>query len=234
LYVTPSSLSSIFLTKYNLRQLLDSLSKNKQESRGIGESSDTTDLAKQRKEYYRTTMDNIYTPIKALNTYSFDWKIKVRVIKKFDKREWKNARASGSILNVHLVDSEGTQISATFFNQAADIFDPEIHENRVYLMANGHVKQANKKYSLLNNDFSINFDRNAEIVEVEDDETIKDKAFDFRLIKDIQDFPENSIVDFIGIVHHVGPINDIYLKNGSTKQRRMLLVTDDSKYMITL
>ena len=33
-----------------------------------------------------------YTPIKSLNTFLFDWKIKVRVTKKCEKKTWKNAR----------------------------------------------------------------------------------------------------------------------------------------------
>ena len=31
-----------------------------------------------------------YTPIKSLNTFLFDWKIKARVTKKHQKKAWKN------------------------------------------------------------------------------------------------------------------------------------------------
>lgn len=33
-----------------------------------------------------------YTPIKSLNTFLFDWKIKARVTKKHNKKTWKNTR----------------------------------------------------------------------------------------------------------------------------------------------
>ena len=33
-----------------------------------------------------------YTPIKSLNTFLFDWKIKARVTKKHNKKTWKNNR----------------------------------------------------------------------------------------------------------------------------------------------
>ena len=33
-----------------------------------------------------------YTPIKSLNTFLFDWKIKARVTKKHQKKTWKNSR----------------------------------------------------------------------------------------------------------------------------------------------
>ena len=57
-----------------------------------------------------------YTPIKSLNTFLFDWKIKARVTKKHNKKTWKNNRGQGTLLNVELIDNQGTQIQATFFN----------------------------------------------------------------------------------------------------------------------
>ena len=46
-----------------------------------------------------------YTPIKSLNTFLFDWKIKARVTKKHNKKTWKNNRGQGTLLNVELIDS---------------------------------------------------------------------------------------------------------------------------------
>jgi ssDNA-binding replication factor A large subunit len=52
--------------------------------------------------------DVYYTPIKTLNTFNFDWKIKARVTKKHPKRPWKNAKTEGSVFNIELMDNEGT------------------------------------------------------------------------------------------------------------------------------
>lgn len=60
-----------------------------------------------------------YTPIKSLNTFLHDWKIKARVTKKHQMRFYKNARGDGSILNIELIDNQGTQIQGTFFNEQA-------------------------------------------------------------------------------------------------------------------
>jgi hypothetical protein len=59
---------------------------------------------------------SLYTPIKSLNTFLFDWKIKGRVTKKQAKKSWKNAKGTGTLLNIELIDHQGTQIQATFFN----------------------------------------------------------------------------------------------------------------------
>ena len=58
-----------------------------------------------------------YMPIKALNQFSNDWKIKARVVKKGELRNWKNARGEGQLFNVDLIDREGTLIQATGFGE---------------------------------------------------------------------------------------------------------------------
>lgn len=68
----------------------------------------------------RSSLSDYYTPIKCLNQLQTDWKIKARVTKKYDMREWKNAKGNGYILNIELMDKDGTLIQATFFNDAAE------------------------------------------------------------------------------------------------------------------
>jgi hypothetical protein len=98
-----------------------------------------------------------YTPIKVLNTYTHDWKIKVRVLKK-SKRSWSNMKGSGLVMTVDLVDSEGTQIQGTFFNDAVLKFDNVMEENHVYTMTNGIVKSSNRRFTSIQNQFCINFE----------------------------------------------------------------------------
>jgi hypothetical protein len=52
--------------------------------------------------------DQSFTPIKSLNTFLFDWKIKARVTKKHAKKSWKNSRSEGTLLNIELIDKEGS------------------------------------------------------------------------------------------------------------------------------
>ena len=107
--------------------------------------------------------DTQYTPIKSLNTFNFDWKIKARITKKHQKKPWKNAKGAGCLLNVELIDSFGTQIVATFFNDVAERWDEGLKEGGVYLFSNGSVKIANQKYTSVKNDYCIVFDRNSDI-----------------------------------------------------------------------
>jgi replication factor A1 len=128
----------------------------------------------------------MYMPIKALNTFTRDWKIQARVSQKGEKRVTKNG---GSLLKINFIDMYGTKIEAAFFDEAADHFDKKISEGKVYLVSNGTVKMANKKFTSIKNDFCLIFEKNAQIIETEDDGSIAslDSAFDFNTIKSLEE-----------------------------------------------
>ena len=66
----------------------------------------------------------------------------------------------------------------------------------------------------------IVFDKNSEIQEVEDDESISKTAWQFTSIQEIEDLPPSKdptskviqTVDIIGIVHEVGSADELVLK----------------------
>jgi hypothetical protein len=62
------------------------------------------------------------------------------------------------------------------------------------------VKMANKKWSNLNNDFCIIFDKLTSISEVSDDGSISNQAFDFCNIDDIQEIMPMKTIDVIGVI----------------------------------
>ena len=51
-----------------------------------------------------------YCPLALLNNMINDWVIRVKVAKKYPIRNYQNARGSGSILNIDLIDKNMTQI----------------------------------------------------------------------------------------------------------------------------
>ena len=103
--------------------------------------------------------EEAYTPIKALSTFNYDWRIKARITKKGERRSWKNQRTEGYLLNVELMDKHGTQIQATFFKDACDKFEPIIREGGIFLFSNGTVKIANQRFTSIKNDFCLVFDK---------------------------------------------------------------------------
>ena len=173
-----------------------------------------------------------YMPVKALNQFSSDWCIKARITKKNDVRSWKNARGEGQLLNIDLIDKEGTRIQATAFNETANKFDVELEENCVYTFTNGQVKLANKKYTSIKNDYCLTFDQNTIVQKCDDDLDIKETGFSFSSLDQIDSMNGQATVDVLGIVLDVQPTSSITLRNGDQKNKRTLTIGDDNNMMI--
>ena len=55
-----------------------------------------------------SSITEIYTPIRVLNQFSMDWRIRARITKKGDQKQWKNQKGEGVLMNIELIDKEGT------------------------------------------------------------------------------------------------------------------------------
>jgi replication factor A1 len=153
-------------------------------------------------------------PIKALNTFTRDWVVKARVA---NRSELRTTQKGGQLLKIELVDSYGSQIEGTFFNDSAKKYHPLLEKNKIYLFSNGMIKMANKKFSSLKNDFCIIFEKQSDIQEANDDGSITNQAFDFCQISEIPDIMPMKTIDVVGVISVLGEKEEINLKNGTTK-----------------
>ena len=176
--------------------------------------------------------DTEYIPVLSLNPLHRDWKIKVRISKKGEIKQYNSGRGSGCLLNWDLIDRYGTMIQCTFFKAGVEKYGDFIQEGWVYEMSGGLVKQANKKFTTIPNDYCIIFDKNAVINQADDDERIAASKQEFIGIDIL--WKENSAVyvDFIGIIHHMGSAQRIQTKTGDWREKRNIILADDSGLMI--
>lgn len=98
-------------------------------------------------------------------------------------KQWSNARGAGELFNLDMVDVDGTQIQGTFFNQNAQKYFQIIKENGVYIVSNGNIKLANRRFTSIPNDYCISFNEDVEFVEVAEDAAISQEAWNFKSIK---------------------------------------------------
>ncbi|RLN00544.1 replication protein A 70 kDa DNA-binding subunit C-like [Panicum miliaceum] len=127
------------------------------------------------------------TPINALSPYQARWNIKARVTAKSDLRHFTNAKGPGKVFSFDLLDAEGGEVRATCFNLQAEQYFDLIEVDKVYLISEGSLKPAQKKFNPLNNDNEIFVDHRTSIeICSSGDGSIPKLQYDFQQISELE------------------------------------------------
>lgn len=173
---------------------------------------------------------SIYTSLKHLTTFSRDFIILVRVIKKSEIKHFKSPN-QGKLFYFIVLDNDGSEMQCTCFNKAVDKFFNEISEGKVYEIKGGYVKINDKKFTTIKNDYKIVIDENSFISEKTDDGSIKENNLKIINISEIDKIPLYSIIDLCAIVLEVGEKVIKHTRNGDQYMKK-IIIGDTSKYKI--
>lgn len=113
---------------------------------------------------YCTSLEENIIPIAHLNPFQNKGAIKVRVMTKKPIHTWNNSKSSGKLFSMDLMDSSG-QIRATIFQDLVNRFFDKFEQNKIYYISGADIKNANKQYSMINNNFELIFNDNTEVKE---------------------------------------------------------------------
>ena len=154
--------------------------------------------------------------------------IKARVTDKSDIRKWNKPTSQGQLFSFTLVD-ETASIRATVFQEAVDLFFPLVVNGSVYVFGGGSVKNANRKFSNVNNDYELTFDKDTQIIKQGDSSSIPTTRYNFVPISLLAQKEVNSLVDVLCVVTEVSDIGSITQKStGKELQKRNVKIADTS------
>ncbi|CAN0442236.1 unnamed protein product, partial [Ectocarpus sp. 12 AP-2014] len=183
----------------------------------------------------RQSQDSAYMPISAINPYQNRWTIKARITKKGDMRQWNNARGSGTLFSVDLLDEDGSEIKGTFFKQDADKWFQILQEGQVYAFTGGKVKVANKKFSSFNAEYELTFDSSTQINPINDDSRISNATYAFVKLNEMEAIEANKVLDVIAVVKSVEDhAQFVSSRAGKQLDKRNLVLVDDTCTEINL
>ena len=174
----------------------------------------------------------MYTEIANLNAYDRSWKIKGRIIKKSELKEFVAKGKEGCVFNIVILDSTRS-IQGTFFNDTAREYYSKLFQGKVYSFADGIIKQAGM-YNNTGNKLEISFGDKSEIRELIDDQNISNFQYNLVKISEIATKKENDIVDIIAVVQDSLPLRDVNLKSGENREVREIIFKDDSNHSINM
>ena len=121
----------------------------------------------------------VYTPLKKLTTFSRDFVIFVRVLKKSEIKLFEtrnngiNSNNQGKLFYFIVLDKENNEMQCTCFNKAADKFFDIIEEDKLYEIKGGYVKINDRKFTRNKSDYKIVLEENSVITEKVDNGLIK-------------------------------------------------------------
>jgi len=167
-------------------------------------------------------------PISEISSYHTKWSIKARVTARGQTRTFSKGSSSGKVFSVDLLDKEGGEIRASFFNDAVDKFDTTLEIGKCYVFSRGSVKIANRQYNPCNHRYEITFDREAIVAPAGDDGEIKAFQFNFIDMRNLQSKSLPAKVDLCGIVSAFKPALSFTSRDGKDLVKREITITDDT------
>ena len=180
----------------------------------------------------------MYTSLKQLTTFSRDFIIYVRILKKstikiFNSNNNINNpnKHSGKLFSFIVLDKDENEMQCTCFNKAADKFFNIITEGKIYEIKGGYVKINDKKFTTIKSDYKIVLDENSVITEKKDDGRIKSNILKIVKISEIQNLNLYSVIDLCVVVLEIGEITIKHTRNGEQPMKK-IIIGDTSKYKI--
>jgi len=139
-----------------------------------------------------------FFPIRELSPYHRSWTIKARVTTDPKVREFTSGRG-GKVCSVDLLDKNGDQIRASFWNDACDKYCGILVTGKVFTFAKGTLKVADKRFNSLSHPYEITFNTEAIVTPAEDDAGIEQVKYQFSDLKTVSGQALPFQCDILGI-----------------------------------
>jgi len=165
-------------------------------------------------------------PIRELSAYQKNWTIRARVTSKAPVRTFRSGE--GKVFHVELLDAEGGEIRASFFNQAVDLHHDKLETGKIFCFSRGTVKVANRQYNSCNHRYEITFDKDAQVSPAAEGTEIEAVKFTFVDLKSVQTRQTPCRVDLCGIVTAFRAPVQLQSKDGKDLLKREITIVDDT------
>lgn len=173
--------------------------------------------------------------IRDLNPFQTNWIIIARAINKKPIYTWKNEKSNGKLFSFDLLDCSG-QIRVTAFNSHVDKFFDKIENNKVYCISKLDLKEANKKFANISNNFELIITNDTEIKLCEKkDEIVPVMNYNYTSISKIKNMVKNSLIHTYGICYEIRSIEEFSAKStGKTFKKRDIIIINENNDTITV
>jgi replication factor A1 len=167
-----------------------------------------------------------FFPISELSTYHSKWTIRARVTSKAQIRTFRNG--DGKVFSVELLDAEGGEIRASFFNDAVTKFHDKLQKGKCYTFSGGSVRVANRQFNQCSHRYELSFDKACQIEEVGEVTQIQTNVFKVTDLRAVQSKTLPCSTDLCGVIVSFQPKHSFTSKAGQELVKREITVADDT------
>mmetsp|Transcript_113163 Transcript_113163/g.178013 ORF Transcript_113163/g.178013 Transcript_113163/m.178013 type:complete len:467 (-) Transcript_113163:240-1640(-) len=175
-----------------------------------------------------------FLPICELSPYMKKWIIKARVTEKTDLRKFNRNGGEGKVFKAVLLDASGSDIQASFFNDAADKFVNMLEKGQCFTFSQGSIKVANRQYNNTSHRYELTFDKETLIEKSADDKDIETVKYSIAGLRTVQTRSAPCTVDVCGIVTSFQPPMTVRTKQEVMLTKREITVADDTATSMTV
>jgi replication factor A1 len=162
------------------------------------------------------------------------WIIKARVTEKTDLRKFNRNGGEGKVFKAVLLDASGSDIQASFFNDAADKFVNMLEKGQCFTFSQGSIKVANRQYNNTSHRYELTFDKETLIEKSADDKDIETVKYSIAGLRTVQTRSAPCTVDVCGIVTSFQPPMTVRTKQEVMLTKREITVADDTATSMTV
>ncbi len=174
-----------------------------------------------------------YMPLSHLNTYSRNFTILVRIIKKNEMKQYSNNKGEGNLFSFIMLDTEGTQMECTVFGNLGHRVYDTIKQGLTYEIKGAYIKINDRKYSIVKSDYKLFLEDGVQIKEIKEENLIKQTAdCDFIKIAKIEKLETDKNIDIVGRLIDVGDKSSIISKVKGNQEIKKILLIDDSESVV--
>jgi replication factor A1 len=172
--------------------------------------------------------EKMFFPISEISTYQTSFTICARVTNKSQLRTFNKSGKDGKVFSIDLLDAQGGEIRATFFNEIVDKMYEKLKKGKCYTFSKGGVRIANRQFNMCNHRYELVFDKMGEVEEVKDDARIETVKFSFTDLRRVQSRPLPCTVDLCGVITSFESMYSFTSKDGKNLVKREITIADDT------
>lgn len=172
--------------------------------------------------------EQVFFPISELSSYQSKWTIRARVTDKAPVRTFRKGNGEGKVFHVGLLDADGGEIRASFFNEAVDTFFDKLQKGKCYTLSNGSVRIANRQFNQCNHRYELAFDKIGRIEECQDVAQIESFVLKLVDLRAVQSRPLPFFVDLCGVITSAAPLLSFTSRDGKELVKRELTIADST------